>query len=372
MQFVFHLRVGPRVPRSRRGGTQGPVALRLGTVLACAALTLQPGHGAAQRVSDVTNATVREAVTAYNAGELGRAMELLLSVPTSLAAVDGSVRALYMGLIYVAQSDPVQARESFMLAVRLDPGARLDPALHAPSRIMAFEAARDAVVEQWRAAAVDAAARGDREAELRLLQTVLVALPGDEAAQSRIDQIEEEMRLEEAAREAARAAADSLAQLAAGQGDTAAAPNGTARRLRSYNSGQALAMGLVVPGLGQVYSGRHVLGLLSLAAAGGAVAAGVLTEHVKIDCRIQPVNGTCPAPDILGQRTERPYLTAGLAGAAAVTLAGALDAFFAARRANSAVAEARRSRSGGAVVAIAPSVRVGFRTVQVEWARIRF
>jgi hypothetical protein len=211
----------------------------------------------------------------------------------------------------------------------------------------------------------------------------LAALPGDVVAQSRIDRIEEEKRLEDAAREAARAAADSLRQSVGVQRDTAgsraeppsavgASPNGTARRLHTYDPGQALAMGLVVPGLGQVYAGRRFLGVLSLLMAGGAAGAGILVEHVRIDCRIQPVNGACPPGDVLDERTERPYLTAGLAGAAAVTLVGALDAFFAARRANTRAAQAQPGRGDGGAIALLPSVRVGARVIQVEWARIRF
>ncbi len=338
-----------------------------------------PGDVVAQKLSDVTSAAVRQAVSAYDAGNLDRALQLLESAPASLPLVDGSVRALYMGLIFVAQSDPIRAREAFTLAVRLDPEARLDPALHAPSRIAAFDAARDAVVEEWRNEAADAGTRGDRATELRFLHTVLAALPGDVAAQSRIDRIEEEIRLEEAA----RAAADSLRQSVAGQQDTAGVrpvgppaatggANGTARRLHTYRAGQALAMGLVVPGLGQAYAGRKLLGFLSLAAAGGAASAGYLVERVKIDCLIEPVSGVCPAGYEVGRHTERPYLTAGIAGAAAITLVGALDGFFAARRANSRAAGAQRSGSDGVAITVLPSVRVGARAVLVEWARIRF
>lgn len=383
MRFSFLAARRARARSLRDAATRGPPARLPGLALALSVLLGTPGAVVAQKLSDVTSAAVRQAVSAYDAGDLDRAMQLLESAPVSLPAVDGSVRALYKGLIYLAQSAPILAREAFTLAVRLDPGARLDPALHAPSRIAAFEAARDAVVEEWRNEAAAAGAQQDRETELRYLRTVLAALPGDVAAQSRIDRIEEEIRGEEAAREAARAAADSLRQAVAVQQDTAVppavrpapateSPTGTARRLHTYSAGQALAMGLVVPGLGQVYAGRKLLGVLSLAVAGGAASAGYLVEHVKIDCRIQPVNGTCPADDVLGQHTERPYLTAGIAGAAAITLVGALDGFFSARRANSRAAEAQRGGSGRVAIAVLPSVRVGARVVQVEWARIRF
>jgi len=378
MGFAFLSRGRPRTRSSRATGAR----VRAVAALAVGFAAL-PGALAAQRLDDVTNAAVRQAIGAYDAGNLDRALQLLRSAPASLSPVDGSVRALYTGLIYFVQSDPIRARESFMLAVRLDPEARLDPALHAPSRIAAFQAARDAVVQEWRNEADDADARGDRDTALRYLRTVLAALPGDVAAQSRIDRIEEAIRQEEAGRQAARAAADTLRQSIMGQQDTSVTganrpppsptpANGTARRLQMYSSGQALAMGIVVPGLGQVYTGRKLLGVLSLALAGGAVGTGVLVERVKIDCYVLPVDGTCPADQVKLERTERPYLNAGIAGAAAVTLVGALDAFFAARRANTRAAEAQRSRTGGLTIAIRPSLRVAARAVRVEWARIRF
>ena len=358
-------------PRAR--GRSGAVVVWL--------LVFTAAGAAAQRIEDATDPGVRQAIAAYEAGDLVRALDLLQSAPASLASRDGSIRALYLGLVHIAQGAPARAREAFMLAVRLDPVARLDPDLHAPSRVAAFTAGRDAVVAEWREQAGSAEVGGNAGEALRLWRGVLAALPDDREAMARIAAIEEAERQAAAARAAAAAAADSLRQAIGGQRDTArvsradsalprADPAGAARSMQTYSAGGALALGLVVPGLGQVYAGRRILGLVSLAAAGSAAAAGLLYERVSVDCRIQPVNGSCPPADVLNERSERPYLTAGIAGAVAVTLIGALDGFLSARRANARAAEA--GASGGSGLAILPGVRVNARQVRVEWVRIRF
>lgn len=364
----------------RRSGRWRPGYRLAAPCLALLALAAADGS-VAQRVQDVTSPVIREAIAAYDAGEIARAQQLLESAPPISSARDGSIRALYLGLIHVARSEPARARDLFMEAVRLDPEARLDPALHAPSRISLFDAAREVVISGWRVEADSAEARGEAAAALLLWRRVLSAVPNDAAALSRIDAIEEAERQAEAARQAALAAADSLRQSISGQQDTAQSgraltppgptdPASPARSLPTYGPGQALAMGLVVPGLGQIYTGRPLFGVLSLFAAGGAAAAGILVEKVSVDCRVQPVNGVCPPADVLEERTERPYLAAGIAGAAAVTLLGALDAFIAARRANERAAQGQTA--GGAALDILAGVHVGAHEIRVEWGRIRF
>lgn len=347
------------------------------------AALLPAPRASAQRIDEVTNPVILQAIDAYDSGDLERALDLLESAPTSLPAVEGAVRALYTGLIHFARGDATRARVAFTLAVRLDATAVLDPDVHAPSRIRAFEAARDAVVAEWRVQAEEAIAAGDTTEALQLWRSVLRAVPGDPASRSRVDEVEEAQRQAEAARQAREAAAaaaeDSVMRRFLPPPDTAptrtdpADPDSavTSFRTQVYNPGQALVLGMVVPGLGQMYADRRGLGFLSLAAAGGAAAAGVLVERVSIDCQIQPVNGTCPPGNILDERSERPYLVAGVAGAAAITLIGALDGFFAARRANerAAMTQAQESESG---IAFGPALHMRRRTLQVEWARIRF
>ena len=95
-----------------------------------------------------------------------------------------------------------------------------------------------------------------------------------------------------------------------------------------------LSLGLLLPGMGQFYTGRALGGLTVLALAGGAAAAGFLVEEVTVECvGSVPPGGTCPPERFISETSERPYLVHGLAAAGVVTLAGALEAFFKARRA---------------------------------------
>lgn len=96
--------------------------------------------------------------------------------------------------------------------------------------------------------------------------------------------------------------------------------------------GAALALGVLAPGMGQFYAGRPLGGLTVLTLAGGAVAAGFLIEETNVRCLTSVGSGgTCPPDQVVSRETTRPYFTASLAAAGGVALAGALEAFFAAR-----------------------------------------
>lgn len=98
------------------------------------------------------------------------------------------------------------------------------------------------------------------------------------------------------------------------------------------SAGTAFLSGLVFPGMGHVYSGRPGVGVLVLASAGGAAAAGFFTRRVEVRCLALPVDGACPPGQEASRRTSRPYLFHGAAAAGAVTFVGALHAAFTARR----------------------------------------
>jgi tetratricopeptide (TPR) repeat protein len=108
----------------------------------------------------------------------------------------------------------------------------------------------------------------------------------------------------------------------------------TSEPVRAPNPGAAFALGLVLPGTGQFYSGRPWAGMGVLALAGGAVAAGFFVKQVKVRC----VGGSeevdsCPEGQVVGRQTRRPHLGLGLGVAAAITALGAIEASFGARRA---------------------------------------
>jgi hypothetical protein len=135
--------------------------------------------------------------------------------------------------------------------------------------------------------------------------------------------------------------------------------------------GSAFALGLVVPGLGEIYAGRSGLGLLALAAAGGAIAAGYLAESVDIRCATVPQNDVCPPDDVVSETTDRPYLGAGIAVAAGIGVLAALDAFLAARRANARVLSAGGSSDRNMEV-LPLAVAVSARNVRVDLLTFRF
>jgi tetratricopeptide (TPR) repeat protein len=101
----------------------------------------------------------------------------------------------------------------------------------------------------------------------------------------------------------------------------------------------ALGLGLVVPGAGQMYTGRRLLGVAALAATGGVVAFalqnGTVTERYTVSDATDPFGNPLPPYTATRQVPGRPNLTLGLAGAGALALTSALEAFFYARHLNS-------------------------------------
>lgn len=329
-------------------------------------LLLAPAPARAQ-VPD--NEAVRSAIEAYEAGELERALSMLQSAPALLSNRDAAIRGLYLGLVHFALGNGDRSRDAFMRAVLLDPATRLDPDIHSPSRVRAFETARAIVVEGWRNEAVAAETRGDTAVAVQRWRTVLSAEPRDSIATARLAAIRNVAQTERVAspppisRDSAVAAeADSVPE---------PAPDSVAPRRSLRSPGSAFALGLVVPGLGEVYAGRAVLGLVALAVAGGAVTAGYLAESVDIRCATIPQNDVCPQADIVSQTTDRPYLGAGIAVAAGVTVLAALDAFLAARRANAQILS-EGTNSDRNMDVLPPALSITARNVRIDILRLRF
>jgi tetratricopeptide (TPR) repeat protein len=101
----------------------------------------------------------------------------------------------------------------------------------------------------------------------------------------------------------------------------------------TVSPGTALGLGLLIPGMGQFYSGRALSGFGVLAVAGGAIAAGFLIEEVETRCvGSPPSGGECPPDRIVSESTNNPYMIHGLAAAGVVALVGAVEAYFKAKR----------------------------------------
>jgi tetratricopeptide (TPR) repeat protein len=135
------------------------------------------------------------------------------------------------------------------------------------------------------------------------------------------------------------------------------------------SAGSALALGMFVPGGGQFYTGRPLGGVALLALAGGAAAAGFLIEETDIRClnAVEP-GQACPPNEIIDTETTRPYLTYGLAGAGALVLAGALEAFFHAR----GLDEVEMASFGDSARLMGPSLRARGRRADVRFFRVTF
>lgn len=117
------------------------------------------------------------------------------------------------------------------------------------------------------------------------------------------------------------------------------------------SAGTTLTLGLLLPGMGQFYTGRAMGGFTVLALAAGAAAAGFLVEEVTVQCvGSVPSGGTCPPERFIGETSEKPYLVYGLAAAGAVTVLGALEAYFK-TRGSSAGAASRPEPTSGMVAA---------------------
>lgn len=144
---------------------------------------------------------------------------------------------------------------------------------------------------------------------------------------------------------------------------------------RSYNPAGALVAGLIVPGLGHFTTDRPLIGALVMGTAAGAVAVGLASQRLKVDCLSPPVDGRCPPEDVLRERTERPYLLPAIGVAAAAGLIGAIDAYSGARRRNGQPAGSARTGAGavadGAILALS-RVQPGPDGVRVELLRLRF
>lgn len=99
---------------------------------------------------------------------------------------------------------------------------------------------------------------------------------------------------------------------------------------RVYNPGQAFVSGLAVPGLGQMSTGRPMLGVVALGAVGGAVALALRSQE-STETRTYTDPFGQPYTDTVSI-TRRPQLVAGLATAGAVWLGAALESISYARR----------------------------------------
>ena len=116
----------------------------------------------------------------------------------------------------------------------------------------------------------------------------------------------------------------------AGGGERAAAPAPAA----VYSPSGAMVRSLFLPGLGQMYTRRPVLGAVFIGAAVGAAGLGLFSTETTVRCLAPLTDGTCPSGAEHSREEKKPYMAAGLGGVAAVAVVAAIEAFTAAKRLN--------------------------------------
>ncbi|HEV2145950.1 MAG TPA: hypothetical protein VGR37_00890, partial [Longimicrobiaceae bacterium] len=102
------------------------------------------------------------------------------------------------------------------------------------------------------------------------------------------------------------------------------------RPVAVFSPTASLARGLAVPGLGQFHTRRPALGAAVLAGVGTALYAAFRQEEVTRTATAQDPFGN--PYEYSYRATERPSLGVGIGAAAAITLAGAAEAYLYARR----------------------------------------
>jgi hypothetical protein len=126
--------------------------------------------------------------------------------------------------------------------------------------------------------------------------------------------------------------------------------------------------------MGHYYTGRPVGGTVTLALAGGAIAAGLLFRNVTTLCLDDvPAGGTCPSGFVVDEITEHPYLVPAIGVAAAVTVISAIEALVKAKRRRAAV-EAIRDPAQSATRSTlrGPSASVRGSRVDLKLLRVAF
>jgi tetratricopeptide (TPR) repeat protein len=100
----------------------------------------------------------------------------------------------------------------------------------------------------------------------------------------------------------------------------------------AWRPGTAFITGVLLPGGGQFYTGRPLVGAAITTLAGGALAAGILSERTTIRCR--DAQATVCAEDWIASRdTERPWLLPAVGAAMGLALGAAMEATLYVRRA---------------------------------------
>ena len=144
---------------------------------------------------------------------------------------------------------------------------------------------------------------------------------------------------------------------------TASRPSPGAAPARSTMTADgAFKRGLLVPGLGQIATGRKPLGAALMVAGVGALGYGILHTEEEIDCAFP--SDPCPPNLIESQKTVRPQLALGIGAYVVLAVAGAFEA--------KSYAQKHPTRFGYGPVEVLRFATVKDDAVVVELLRVSF
>lgn len=128
---------------------------------------------------------------------------------------------------------------------------------------------------------------------------------------------------------------------------------------QAFSPAGAAIKSLFVPGLGQFGTRRPAIGAVFLAGGAGALAFGLLSQKIEMDCLARTTDNTCPSGSVRNQTTKRPMLVPGLAAFVGVGVISAIEAASGARRANARLSGGGPVESSGAHLELAPALLDG-------------
>jgi hypothetical protein len=139
-----------------------------------------------------------------------------------------------------------------------------------------------------------------------------------------------------------------------------------------YRPGHAALLS-IVPGGGQFYTRRPILGITFLAAAAGAVAVGVQKQDLTVECLAHNAGSACPAGQTGREVSQQhPYLLPAVGAAAVLGIISGVVAFSTAVNVNRRAAQTARGQLDAAVRILPPTVAVAADGASVAFVRLRF
>lgn len=121
-------------------------------------------------------------------------------------------------------------------------------------------------------------------------------------------------------------------------------PEESAAPLLPYSPGSAMLRSFLLPGLGQLYTDRPLLGGLVFAGWATALGVGLLSEEIAIEC-LARVSDVCPVDQVRGEVSRRPLLGPAVGVAIGIAVFSAIEARAAAKRANLLASDGSRAGS---------------------------